>query len=317
VPRARVGVVLPIPADAAAEINGLRRALGHTTLDLVGPHVTLVGPVNVRVADLEQAVDAVREAAASTPPFRLHLGPPATFWPATPVVYLAVEGDLDALDRVHAAVSLGPLARPPAWPFVPHVTLADDAAPDVIPGALAALTSYRVSVTVTNVQLLEERADRSWHPLVDVTMSGRRVIGRGGLELVLDVGAALDAPAARWLAAQFGAAHDAGAPRPGQPLALTARREGSVVGAAVAATDDDAWLEAVAVDPAVRRQGVGRHLLRAVEAISVERLCRRAWIVCPADGPGPAWLASQGWVDDLVLPAWRRGRPFVRMRRDL
>jgi 2'-5' RNA ligase/GNAT superfamily N-acetyltransferase len=319
VPRARVGVVLPIPADAAREIDGLRRALDHATLDLVGPHVTLVAPVNVRVSDLDEAMDTVREAAARTPPLRLRLGPPATFWPATPVVYLAVDGDLDALDRVRAAVSIGPLARPPAWPFVPHVSLADDAAPDVIPGALTALASYRVSVTVTSLQLLEERPDRSWQPLADVTLSGRRVVGRGGLELVIDVGAALDQPAARWLAAaQLAAAPAAGArPPPGRPLALAARREGSVVGAAVAATDEELWLEAIAVDPAVRRQGVGRHLLRAVEAIGVERSCRRAWIVCPADGPGPAWLASQGWVDDLELPAWRRGRPFVRMHRDL
>jgi 2'-5' RNA ligase len=318
VPRARVGVVLPIPADAAAEIDGLRRALGHATLDLVGPHVTLVGPVNVRMPDIDEAMDAVREAAARTPPVRLLLGPPATFWPVTPVVYLTVDGDLDALDRVHAAVSVGPLARPPAWPFVPHVTLADDAAPDLIPGALAALASYCVPVTVTRLQFLEERADRSWQPLVDVTLSGRRVVGRGGLELVIDVGSALDPRAARWLAAQLDAAPATGALPPSRrPLALAARREGSVVGAAVAATDEELWLEAIAVDPAVRRQGVGRQLLRAVEAIAVERSCRRAWIVCPADGPGPAWLASQGWVDDLELPAWRRDRPFVRMGRDL
>ena len=115
-PRARVGVVLPMSADAAAEIDGLRRALGHTALGLVGSHLTLAGPVNVRVADLDGVLDAVRDAAARTPPIRLVLGPPATFWPTTPVVYLSVAGELDVLDRVRAAVSAGPLARPPAWP---------------------------------------------------------------------------------------------------------------------------------------------------------------------------------------------------------
>jgi 2'-5' RNA ligase len=313
-----VGVVLPIPADEAAEIDGLRRALGHGALGLVGPHVTLAGPVNVRVPDLDRVVDAVRDAAARTPPFRLLLGPPATFWPATPVVYLAIDGELDLLDRVRAGVSQGALARPPAWPFVPHVTLVDDADPDVIPGALAALASYRVSITVTRLQLLEEQEDRSWRPLADVALSGRRVVGRGGLELAMDVGAALDAEAARWLAAQAGAAPAVDAlPPPGQPLAVAARREGSVVGAAVATTDHELWLDAIAVDPGARRQGVGRQLLRAVEAIAVERSCRRGWMVCPAEGPATHWLRAQGWFEELALPAWRGGRPFVRMCRDL
>ena len=316
-PRARVGVVLPMPADAAAEIDGLRRALGHTALTLVPPHLTLAGPVNVRVADLDGVVDAVRDAAARMSPFRLLLGPPATFWPATPVVYLAVEGELDVLHRVRAAISQGPLARPPAWPFIPHVTLADEAEPDVIPGALAALASYRVSITVTSVQLLEEQADRSWRPLVDVTLSGRRVVGRGGLEVVMDTGATLDLEAARWLAAQVGAAPAVHPLSPGQPLAVAARREGSVVGAALARTEDELWLDALTVDPAARRQGVGRHLLGAVEAIAVERSCRRGWIVCPAEAEAAPWLRAHGWSDELELLAWRQGRPFVRMRRDL
>jgi 2'-5' RNA ligase len=318
VPRARVGVVLPMPADAAAEIDGLRRALGHGTLGLVGPHLTLVSPLNVRVAELDTAADTVRDVAARTPPFRLLLGPPTTFWPATPVVYLAVDGELEVLERLHAAVRQGVLARPPTRPFVPHVTLADAADPDLIAGALAALASYRLAVTVTSVQLLEEQADRSWRPRADIALSGRRVVGRGGLELVMDVGASLDPGAAGWLAAQPGWARDADSVLPtGQPVAVAARREGSVVGAAVATTDVELWLDGVAVDPAARRQGVGRQLLRAVEAIAVERSCRRAWFVCPAEGPAAPWLRAQGWRDDLELPVWRRGRPFIRMRRDL
>ena len=316
-PRARVGVVLPMPADAAAEIDGLRRALGHTALTLVPPHLTLAGPVNVRVADLDGVLDAVRDAAARTPPIRLVLGPPDTFWPVTPVVYLAVDGELDLLHRVRAAISQGPLARPPAWPFVPHVTLADEAVPDVIPGALAALASYRVAITVVSVQLLEEQADRSWRPLVDVSLSGRRVVGRGGLEMVMDVGATLDLGAARWLAAQLGTVPTVNPLSPGQPLAVAARREGTVVGAAVARTDGELWLDAIAVDPGARRQGVGRQLLRAVEAIAVERSCRRGWMVCPAEGPASPWLRAHGWFDELELPAWWRGGPFVRMGRDL
>ncbi len=297
---------------AAAEIDGLRRALGDGSLGRVGPHLTLVPPVNVRLSDLDEAVDVVRAAAAGTSPLELVLGAAATFWPATPVVYLGVGGDLDAVGRIRAAVGVGPLERPTTWPFVPHVTIAEDVDPALIPGAVAALASYEVAVTMTTVQLLEERPDRSWQPLAEVTLSGRRVVGRGGLEVVLEAGEVLDSAAADWLGRYVEASW-------GRAFAVAARREGRVVGAAVGTTRpaDELSLDALVVDADTRGQGVGRQLLRSVEGVGIERDCRLAVAVIPADSPGRTWFRAHGWVDELDLPAWRGAAAYVRMRRDL
>lgn len=67
-PRRRLGVVLLVAAPVAAELQGLRRALGDPALDRVPPHLTLVAPVNVREADVDAAVAVVAGAAAQRRP---------------------------------------------------------------------------------------------------------------------------------------------------------------------------------------------------------------------------------------------------------
>lgn len=128
----------------SAEVDGLRRALGDPALDRVPPHLTLVPPVNVREDELAEALALVREAAASTRPLTLELGPVQSFLPVTPVVYLAVGGPSSGMvHRLQELVLAGPLHRDLHHPFVPHVTVADDLAEERIPAAMKALAGYR------------------------------------------------------------------------------------------------------------------------------------------------------------------------------
>jgi 2'-5' RNA ligase len=70
----------------------------------------------------------------------VRLGPPTTFLPVNPVVFLEVAGaGADEVRRVRDAVFVDPLERHLTWDFVPHVTLADEAVPERIAAALAAL----------------------------------------------------------------------------------------------------------------------------------------------------------------------------------
>ena len=69
-PKHRLGVVLLVPQPAAAEIDGLRRAVGDGALGRVPTHLTLVPPVNVRHDRLADALARLRLAAAATRPFR-------------------------------------------------------------------------------------------------------------------------------------------------------------------------------------------------------------------------------------------------------
>jgi 2'-5' RNA ligase len=105
------------------------------------------------------------EAAAASGPMRLELGPLATFLPANPVLYLRVGGDVDRVRHLRDEVFRPPLLRPLTWPFVPHVTVADDAEPDRIESALDVLRDYTGSCQVTQIHLLQERPGRIWEPI--------------------------------------------------------------------------------------------------------------------------------------------------------
>src|ERR1700694_735576 len=146
VPRVRLGVVLLVPEPAASEVDGLRRALSDESLQRIPPHLTLVPPVNVPERQMGAAIDVLRLASAETPPIRVELGPPQTFWPNSPVIYLAVTGDTQEIHRLRERVMRPPLEREVTWPFVPHVTLMDGAEPDSMPEALSSMNGYRPPV---------------------------------------------------------------------------------------------------------------------------------------------------------------------------
>src|SRR5687768_1707749 len=115
-PRRRFGVALLIPPPLDREIDGLRRACGDGSLGRIPPHLTLVPPVNVREDAVDRALAVLRAAAASLGGLTLSLGPAATFHPHTPVLYLAVGGDLERLARLRDEVFVAPLARRLTWP---------------------------------------------------------------------------------------------------------------------------------------------------------------------------------------------------------
>ena len=233
----RLGVALLRPEPVRTEIDGLRRALGDPTLPRIPPHLTLVPPVNVREDRMVDALAVLRAAAATTRPLHLVLGPPATFLPVNPTVYLDVAGDVDALHALRDRVFRAPLERTLTWPFVPHVTIADDLDAGRIPAALDALADYTAEIAVDRVHLLQEQPGRSWEPIADAPFAPPAVIGRGGLPVELTVTECLDPEAA--------------ALDPDVRVAVTARRDGRVVGTA------GGW---VAVDPDHRDEGIEDHL---------------------------------------------------------
>jgi 2'-5' RNA ligase len=278
-PRSRLAVALLVPPPVAGEIDGLRRALGDGARERVPPHLTLVPPVNVTDTRLGEALALVRRAAAATVPLGLALGPAATFHPVTPVVYLAVGGDLDRLHALRDGLAQPPLQRSLTHAFVAHVTLAEELAPARIPGAVAALADFRVEVGVDRVHLLREEAGRVWRPLADAPFAEPAVVGRGGLELELTVSDGTDPEAAGLLAASA-------ALPDGRPFAVTARRDGSAVGLACGWTAaSTACLTALVVADRARREGVGRHLLAAVENLARSRGCASLTaVMAPVEG---------------------------------
>lgn len=316
-------MVLVVPEPERTEIDGLRRACGDSTLDLVPPHVTLVPPINVRSEEVDQAVGVLRAAAAASRPVELAIGPVSSFLPVTPVLFLVVGGGgVQTLVDLRRGAMRPPLERPSEWTFVPHVTLATDLAPARIDAAVSALAGFSVRCVIDRVNLMQEGDDRVWRPLADARLGPPMVVGRGGLPVELAVSERLDPEAERFLEAawrrhlieSYGA--QAGER---EAFAITARREGTVVGVAqgmvVGGTQVEAVLDRLVVAPEVRGQGIGSHLLAALEAWGAERGCTRLSLVAQADGPVEAFCRSRGWRVEQRLPAWRPGRDFVRMVR--
>jgi 2'-5' RNA ligase len=259
----RLGVALLLPSPVAEEVDGLRRALGDRSLGRVPPHVTLVPPVNVRQEHLPRALAVLRAAAGATrSPLTITLDAPTAFLPANPVLYLPVGGGVEAVEELRRRVWEAPLTRDLAWPFVPHVTLADDAPGERIGAAVAALASYRATVAFGRVHLLvERRPGPHWRPLADVAFGPPAIIARGGpLALELVRSQQIDPEAAALLEAQ-GAAGPAPPEAPLRgPIVVTARRLGAVVGVGAVWLTSDGRHDEVFVSAEHRRQGIGRHL---------------------------------------------------------
>ncbi len=249
--RRRLGAALLLSGQAAAEVDGLRRACGDPALGRIQSHITLVPPVNVRQEDLPAALTRLRAAAAAARgPLELVLGPPSTFMPVNPVLYLEVGGpDLDAVHRVRDRAFAFPLERHLTWPFVPHVTVADGLAPDRIEAALVALADFTLPVTMDRAHLLQEGEQRIWHPLADCPLGPPDVVGRGGFELELTTSELLDPEAAAFFTEVADRRADLGSP----PY-VVARHRWEVVGVAGALST------VVAADH--RNHGVADHLAR-------------------------------------------------------
>ena len=325
-PRQRVGVALLLPEPVGSEVDVLRRAVGADDVDRLPSHLTLVPPVNVRDDDMGSALDLLRDAAERTSPFRLVLGPPRTFLPINPVLYLEVGGDVAAVDKLRDRIFRPPLERNLTWPFQPHITLLDMGTEERIRAAQEALADYRVEVLLERVHLLKEHrreddGERYWLPMAEATFAAPSVVGRGGLELELEVGQRLSADAAAFRDRSFDQWQEGhfGAPWRKDPLAVTARRDGRIVGVADGDTrpNGEAHLSRLIVAPDVRGEGVGAHLVAAFSSAAAARGAAFVTLRTEASGPSEPFYAGLGFERWFDLPRWRADRDFVQMRRRL
>lgn len=318
-PRLRLGAALLVPEPVRGEVDGLRAAVGNGSLGRVPAHLTLVPPVNVNERHLDDALSALRDAAAATGPFTASLGPPGTFLPDNPVLYLEVGDGLAEVLALRERIFRPPLERKLSWPYVAHVTLCDEGDPARIEAAVTALADYRATVTFTRVHLLRQQ-EGLWEPWADAALGGRRVVGRGGLELEITEAERLDPEVRSFADAEWQVvdAAEYGGEWRREPFAFSARRGDRVVGVASGWTNlGVAHLSDLIVAADERRLGVGSQLLAAFEDLASRRGCRRLSLRTVEGSPAQTFYRERGWRVEGRLADWTGGTASVQMRRDL
>ncbi len=322
--RRRLTVALLLTGAVASEIDGLRRALGAKALERIAPHCTLIAPVNVRDEELPAVLEHVRAAAGASSPIWVSLGPPRTFWPSTPVLYLELGGGVDAIESLRSDLAAGPLAPPSARKeriFVPHVTLDQRIDPSRIPDALHSLADYRSSYCFERLTVLEQDAEHRWQPLADAALGKPMLAGRGSLDLEISVVDRPDPVTAGWVDeqwAQYSRIRYGDSVQPIRPYAIVARAEGAPVGFADGEIRGPVLRVArMIVRPDWRGRGAGSQLLKAVEGLGLERGCGRVRLETLAGGPAQRFYEERGFAVTSTLPRWREERDFVLMERDI
>ncbi len=125
-------LVTYIPEPLGSFLDGIRRELERDAPHCRS-HVTLLPPRPV--SDAALACAEIEASLAAIPGFVVEAGAAALFQ-TTSVVYLAVSAGRDELIRAHDRLNAGVAAQVEAFPYCPHITLAQNLLPAEVEPAL-------------------------------------------------------------------------------------------------------------------------------------------------------------------------------------
>jgi 2'-5' RNA ligase/predicted N-acetyltransferase YhbS len=332
-----IGVALPIPEPFLGELGAYRERFGDPLAHAIVAHITLVPPTEVADEEhLAEILAHLQAQAAQMEPFPIVLEGAGTFRPVSQVVFVPIVEGEAPVRAAEAAVRRGPLSRPLAFPYHPHVTVAHDLEQEWLDQAHEALLSYRAAFEVDRLSLFVRGADAVWRAIVDLPF-GQSVIDPSryegdsvtiGLldpaefpalcprlgEIVADAvasGAGVNfllpftpADGEAWWRAQ------AGDVTSGRRNLLVARDNGEVVGTislspAVAPNQPHrAELSKLMVHSADRRRGVATRLMDAAAAEARARGFTLLTLDCVAGGPEEEFYRGLGYVPVGTIPGY-------------
>lgn len=142
--RVTIGVTLDIPEPYASELRALRLSHGDQAALVVPAHITLVPPMEIPVESWPEVRDRIREVANATSPFILGLRGTGTFMPISPVVFIEVVRGLRECRELSTSLRSGVLDQDLAFPYHPHVTIAQGLDATVLEKALRRSADYEV-----------------------------------------------------------------------------------------------------------------------------------------------------------------------------
>jgi 2'-5' RNA ligase len=157
-----LGIVVPVPEPWAQLLVDWRAKVGDPQAGEVPPHVTLLPPTEVTVADRTAISAHLAEVARAHPPFDMHLAGTGTFSPVTDVVFVAVARGIGNCEMIANDVRRGPLARALSFPYHPHVTVAHDVPSDMLEFAYSGLADLSAEFRVEHFTEFEQTPSGAW-----------------------------------------------------------------------------------------------------------------------------------------------------------
>lgn len=180
-----IALVCYLPEPLNTTLQSFREVLKSSYSAL--PHITILPPRPLRVG-IESVEQHIAETLASHPEFVVNLTELLSF-PATNVLYLAVESGADVLRRLHLALNTRELSYRETYEFTPHVTVAGPFESEALPALLEqaselwnASESAR-SFPVRELALLWTDSDEhGWKPVRSFTLqsAGREFLATAG-----------------------------------------------------------------------------------------------------------------------------------------
>jgi 2'-5' RNA ligase len=121
-------LVTYIPGLLGEFLDQLRRELVPTCLPRA--HVTILPPRPVS-APTDAAIEQLNEWIAAVPPFEIETLQVEIF-DCTSVIYIGLGGGRERIKRIHDQLNAGVLAFAEPFPYHPHITLAQELAPEQV-----------------------------------------------------------------------------------------------------------------------------------------------------------------------------------------
>src|SRR5262249_30815892 len=138
-----IGVAIPIPEPHGRELQSWREQFGDPAARTIPPHVTLLPPTEVALADLPTIEGHLLRVAADFEAVGIHLRGTGTFRPLSQVVFVTLAEGIAGCEMLEARVRSGPLAhRVLDFAYHPHVTVAHDVPDPALDRAFDKLADY-------------------------------------------------------------------------------------------------------------------------------------------------------------------------------
>ena len=162
---AQIGVAVNIPEPWGGYLTRRRAEAGDPQAVDIPAHVTLLGPTEIPRDTLPEIEAHLARVAAAHEPYTVHLRGTGTFRPVTEVVFVVVAAGISECELLAAAIGAGPgLRRETRFPYHPHVTVAQDIAPEALDKVYEELSDFSALFEVRGFTLFSHGGQARWQP---------------------------------------------------------------------------------------------------------------------------------------------------------